>query len=433
MLDINFIRDNLQELKQVTKNKGIELDYEKLLKLDDKRRELIQKIDDLRQKRNANAELLKDPQKRTNKLINEGKVLKDKLMALENDFDKVKAQFDEMMLKVPNLISEDTPVGSDESVNKVIDKKGELPEFNFKIKDHLQLGKDLNILDIDRGVKASGFRGYYLKNDGARMHLAVLMYVFNKLIAKGFTPFIPPTLVREMALIGSGHFPEGKEEVYQIGNPGKLETGEKVKESLFLAGTSEPALLAYHANEILDKKELPLKYCAFSPCYRSEVGSYGKDTRGIYRLHEFWKVEQVIICQADIKEGLKFLENLREIAEEILQDFKLPYQVVSICTGDMGAGKYKMYDLETWMPSRRAYSETHSDSFLTDWQARRLNLRYKDQKGETKYAYTLNNTALASPRILIALWENYQNKDSSITIPEVLRPYLANQQKITKK
>ncbi len=433
MLDINFIRENLKKLKQVTKDKGIELDYDKLLKLDDKRRELIQKIDDLRQKRNANAELLKDPQKRTDNLINQGKVLKDKLTALENDFNKVKVQFDEMMLKVPNLISEDTPVGLDESANKVIDKKGELPEFDFKIKDHLQLGKELDILDIDRGVKVSGFRGYYLKNDGARMHLAVLMYVFNKLIAKGFTPFIPPTLVREMALIGSGHFPESKEEVYQIGNPGKLETGETVKESLFLAGTSEPSLLAYHANEIVDKKELPLKYCAFSPCYRSEVGSYGKDTKGIYRLHEFWKVEQVIISQADIKEGVKLLEDLREIAEEIIQDFKLPYQVVSICTGDMGAGKYKMYDLETWMPSRQSYSETHSDSFLTDWQARRLNLRYKDKKGEIKYAYTLNNTALASPRILIALWENYQNKDGSITIPEVLRPYLANQQKITKK
>jgi seryl-tRNA synthetase len=433
MLDINFIRENLKELEKVTKNKGIKLDYDKLLKLDDKRRELIQKIDDLRQKRNANAELLKDPKKRTDKLINQGKVLKDKLTALENDFYKVKAQFDEMMLKVPNLISKDTPVGPDESANKVIDKKGELPDFDFKVKDHLQLGKELDILDIDRGVKVSGFRGYYLKNDGARMHLAVLTYVFNKLIAKGFTPFIPPTLVREIALTGSGHFPESKEEVYQIGNPGKLETGETVKESLFLAGTSEPALIAYHANEIVDKKQLPLKYCAFSPCYRSEVGSYGKDTKGIYRLHEFWKVEQVVICKADIKEGLKLLENLREIAEEILQDFKLPYQVVSICTSDMGAGKYKMYDLETWMPSRQAYSETHSDSFLTDWQARRLNLRYKDEKDETKYAYTLNNTALASPRILIALWENYQNKDGSITIPEVLRPYLANQQKITKK
>lgn len=433
MLDINFIKDNLKELEKVTKDKGIKIDYKELLKLDEKRRKLIQAIEDLRQKRNTNAELLKDPKKRTNKLINEGKTLKDELIALEKEFNKIKVQFDEIMIKVPNIISKDTPIGPDESANKVVAKSGKLPKFNFEIKDHLELGKDLDILDTERGVKVSGFRGYFLKNDGARMHLAVLMYVFNKLIAKGFTPFIPPTLVRELALIGSGHFPEGKEEVYQIGNPGKLESGENVKEPLFLAGTSEPSLLAYRANETLAEKDLPLKYCAFSPCYRSEIGSYGKDTKGIYRLHEFMKVEQVIICKADIKEGLKWLEDLRKIAEEILQDLKLPYQVVAICTGDMGAGKYKMYDIETWMPSRQAYSETHSDSFLTDWQARRINLKYKTSKGETKYVYTLNNTALASPRILIALWENYQNKDGSITIPEVLRPYLANQEKIEKK
>jgi seryl-tRNA synthetase len=282
-------------------------------------------------------------------------------------------------------------------------------------------------------VKVSGFRGYYLKNEGAQMQMALMSYTFNKLIAKGFMPFITPTLVKEAALIGSGHFPAGKEEIYQIGNPGKLESGEDQKDPLFLAGTSEPSLLAYNMNEILSEADLPLKYCGFSTCYRSEIGSYGKDTKGIYRLHEFMKIEQVLICKADIKEGLAYLEELRKIAEEILQDLKLPYHVVAVCTGDMGAGKYKMYDIETWMPSRNAYAETHSDSFLTDWQARRLNLKYKTKSGETKYAFTLNNTAIASPRILIAIWENYQNEDGSITIPEVLRPYLGNQDKIKPK
>jgi len=432
MLDINFIKDNLKDIKKVTKDKGIDLNYEILLKLDKNRRELIQQIEELRQQRNKNAELLKDPKKRTKKLIEDGKKLKEQLSVQESDYNKVRKQYEEIMYKVPNLVSKDTPIGLDESANKVVQKKGKIPKFNFKIKDHLDLGKDLDILDVDRGVKVSGFRGYYLKNEGAQMHMALLMYVFNKLIAKGFTPFIPPTLVREMALLGSGHFPEGKEEIYQIGNPGKLESGEKIKESMYLAGTSEPALLAYRADEILTEEELPLKYCGFSACYRSEIGSYGKDTKGIYRLHEFWKIEQVIICKNDIKKGLDYLEELRKIAEEILTDLKLPYQVLLMCTGDMGAGKYKMYDIETWMPSRNAYSETHSDSFLTDWQARRLNIKYKDKKNKSKFVYTLNNTAIASPRILIALWENYQNKDGSITVPEVIRPFMGNLDKITK-
>jgi seryl-tRNA synthetase len=236
-----------------------------------------------------------------------------------------------------------------------------------------------------------------------------------------------------MALTGSGHFPAAFDEVYQIANPGKIASGELIAEPVYLAGTSEPALLAYHADEILKEENLPLKYCALSPCYRSEAGSYGKDTKGLYRLHEFMKVEQVVICKADLKEGLAWLEKLREFAEEILQDLKLPYHVVMVCTADMGAGKYKMYDIETWMPSRNAYSETHSDSFLTDWQARRLNLKYKGKNGRVEYVYTLNNTELASPRILIALWENYQNKDGTITIPEVLRPYMGNRDKIERK
>jgi seryl-tRNA synthetase len=433
MLDINFIKENIKEIKKIAKDKGVSLDLDKLLKIDEKRRKLIQKGDDIRQKRNEIANKLKDPKKRSDKLISEGKKLKDELSLIENDFNKVKGAYDEIMQVVPNLVAKDTPIGEDESGNKVVDKWGKQPKFKFKIKDHQELGKDLDILDIDRGVKVSGFRGYFLKNEGAQMQLAILMYVYNKLIAKGFTPFIPPTLIKEMALIGSGHFPEGKEEVYQINNPGKLESGEKRKDPLFLAGTSEPALLTYRANETLKEEDLPLKYCGFSACYRSEIGSYGKDTKGLYRVHEFMKVEQVMVCKADIDEGLKLLEELRQISEEILRDLKLPYQVLLMCTGDMGSGKYKMYDVETWMPSRNAYSETHSDSFLTDWQARRINLKYKASDGETKYVFTLNNTAIASPRILIAIWENYQKEDGSIEIPEVLRPYMGGIKKIASQ
>jgi seryl-tRNA synthetase len=407
MLDINFIKENLKEIKKAAKNKKIDVDLDKLLKLDEKRRQLIQEMDQLRSKRNENADLLKDPQKRTETLIAEGRELKDKVSALEKEQQVILAEYDEIMLRVPNIPSEDTPIGKDDKDNKEVATWGELPKFEFKIKDHVQLGESLDLLDINRGVKVSGFRGYYLKNEGAQMQMAIMAYTLNKLIAKGFTPFITPTLVKEAALIGSGHFPAGKEEIYQIGNPGKLESGEDQKDPLFLAGTSEPSLIAYNMNETLSEADLPLKYCGFSTCYRSEIGSYGKDTKGIYRLHEFMKIEQVLICKADIKEGLAYLEELRKIAEEILQDLKLPYHVIAVCTGDMGAGKYKMYDIETWMPSRNAYSETHSDSFLTDWQARRLNLKYKTKSGETKYAFTLNNTAIASPRILIAIWEGH--------------------------
>jgi seryl-tRNA synthetase len=244
---------------------------------------------------------------------------------------------------------------------------------------------------------------------------------------------VPPTILREFAFVGSGHFPSGRDELYQIGNPGKLESGEEVKEPLFLTGTAEPSLLAYHAGKILNEKDLPVKMCGISQCYRSEVGSYGKDAKGLYRLHEFMKVEQVVICKNDIEESSKWLEEMREISQEILKDLELPHRVLSICTGDMGLGKYKMYDIETWMPSRDGYGETHSDSNLTDWQARRLGTRYRDKDGNIIYPHMLNNTVIASPRVLIAVLENYQLADGSVTVPKVLQPFLGGLEKITAK
>ncbi|HMR55443.1 MAG TPA: serine--tRNA ligase, partial [Candidatus Doudnabacteria bacterium] len=264
--------------------------------------------------------------------------------------------------------------------------------------------------------------GYYLKNEAVLMQNALFHHAITKLREKGFELMQTPALVREFALIGSGHFPAGKAEVYQVGNAAKME--DETKEQTFLAGTSEPSLIAYYANQILDESQLPIKLVGISPCYRSEVGSYGKDVKGLYRVHEFMKVEQVVICKADIYESDKWQETLREISEELLQDLKLPYRVLNICTGDMGAGKYKMYDIETWMPGRNNYGETHSDSNLTDWQARRLNIRYRAADGQIKFAYTLNNTAFASPRILIAIMENYQKADGSIEVPEILQSYV---------
>jgi len=439
MLDIKFIRTHKKEVANAAKVKNMQVDLDKLLKLDDEKRDLQTKIETLRAKRSQIADEISTiiHKKEHNKdkietLKNEAQSVKNMLKDLEPQLVEVSEALFELSLTVPNIPAKDAPIGPDESGNKVIASYGEKPKFNFKIKDHLTLGQELDLFDLDRGTKVSGFRGYYLKNELAVLHMAVLQFAFEKMLAKGFTPMIVPTLVHKEALTGSGHFPFGKEEIYQIANPGKLSDGAKITEPLYLVGTAEPSLLAYRMNEMLDEKELPLKYFGFSACYRSEVGSYGKDTKGLYRLHEFAKIEQVVICEADHKIADKYFQELRQNSEDILQALKLPYQVLEICTGDMGAGKYKMYDIETWMPARQKYCETHSNSHLTDWQTRRLNIRYKTKDGKKVFAYALNNTALASPRILIAILENYQTADGNINIPSELWKYTGFKQIIKK-
>jgi len=427
MLDIKFIRENDSIVKKAVRDKGMDLDIDKLLALEEKKRALQTEIQEYNQLKNQTSkEIPKLGADEKKQKIQEMKEVDKKSDKAREQLKELVTEYNRLMFLVPNIPSSQTPVGVDESANQEIAKWGDLPKFDFAPKSHIELGEDLRILDLKRGVKASGFRGYYLMREGALMHMAVLQYALEKLLKAGFTPIIPPTLLREYVLFGSGHFPFGREEVYQIGNPHTLsETGEDIsKEKLYLSGTSEPALLAYHADEVLDEKDLPVKLCAISPCYRSEVGSYGKDTKGIYRIHEFMKVEQVVLCKNDIEESMKWLKDLEMISREILEDLELPYRVIINSTGDHGAGKYEMHDIETWMPSRNGYGETHSDSSLTDWQARRLNIRYRDKQGELHYVHTLNNTAIASPRILIALWENYQQKDGSIKIPKVLQKFV---------
>lgn len=427
MLDINFIRKNPEIIKKTVLDKRINLDIDALLELDKQYLSIIKKSEALRMQRNKNADILKSVDKNNPDFkiyVEEGKKIKQQIEQEEGGLKSIEEKLKDLLLRVPNIPSVDTPVGADDSQNVEVAKWGEPTTFKFEFKDHIAIGRDLDIIDLEKGVSTSGFRGYYLKGDGALLHLGILMYAFNKIISKGFTPFIPPTLVKDHALLGSGHFPFGKEEIYQIGNPGKLADGETKKEPVYLAGTSEPSLLAYFNDELLEEKDLPKKVCAISQCYRSEIGSYGKDVKGLYRIHEFMKVEQVILCKNDINESNEWLEYLRSIAEEILQELKLPYRVLQICTGDMGAGKYKMYDVETWMPSRNNYGETHSDSNLTDWQARRLGIKYRASNGEIKYVHTLNNTVLASPRILIAVLENFQNSDGTVNVPEVLQSYV---------
>jgi len=403
MLDIKFIRENLEVCKTAAKNKNRDVEWDGLLALDDKRRELIGISEKLRAERNT---LKKEDQER-------GKSIKLELKAIEDELRSVEEKFGILMLTVPNIPDKSVPVGKDASGNVEVKKWGKVPKFDFDAKDHIELAKSLDLIDFERGAKVGGSRAYFLKNEGAQLEFALLFYTFNKLIKKGYTPMIAPSLVRDFTLFGNGQFPWGREEVYHL-----------EKDDMYLAGTAEVPMTAYFANEVLEEKDLPKKFVAFSPCFRREAGSYGKDTRGVYRLHQFNKVEQVIISTNDMNNSFTLHEELLANAEEILQDLVLPYRVLLMCTGDMGEPQVKKYDIETYMPGRRSYGETMSNSVMGDFQARRLKIRYKTKDGKMLFAHTLNNTAIASPRILIAILENYQREDGSVAVPAVLQSYL---------
>ncbi len=401
MLDINYIKDNLDKVKKSVEARKSDVDLEKLLTLDTQRRDLIQKVDELRAKRNETAKA------RDNET---GKKIKIELNGLEAALKKIEEEWNTLMLLVPNIILDEVPIG-DALKNKVIRQEGDKPKFSFKPKDHLELGKSLDIIDFDRGVKVGGFRGYYLKNEGARLQWAVLNFALDHLTQKGFSLIVPPVINKGFALSGAAHFPWGEEDTYKVG------------EDEYLVGTAEVPLMAMHADETFDLKDLPKKYVALSSCFRTEIGSYGKDTKGLYRVHEFYKVEQVILCEANEQESLGFFEELQENSEELMESMGLPYQVVVLSSQDMGKKAAITYDIETWMPSREGYGETHSNSICLDFQTRRLKIKYRNSDGQVKFAHGLNNTAIASPRILIAILENFQQEDGSIKIPEVLHKY----------
>ncbi|EKD85458.1 MAG: hypothetical protein ACD_38C00019G0003 [uncultured bacterium] len=401
MLDINYIRDNLEKVRKSIQARKAGVDLDQLLRLDESRRDLIQKVDALRAKRNEAAKA---------KDIEAGKKIKGELDSLEKQLGKTEKEWNSLMLQVPNILLDEVPIG-DVSKNKTIEKVGELPEFSFKPKDHIELGKLLNIIDFERGVKTGGFRGYYLKNEGARLHWAVLQFAFDHLILKGFQPVVPPVINRRFALVGGGQFPWGEEDTY------------KVSDEDFLVGTAEIPLMAMHSDETFDTGDLPKKYVGMSACFRTEIGSYGKDTKGLYRVHEFYKVEQVILCESDEQQSLGFFEELQENSEELLRKLGLPYQVVVLSSEDMGKKAALTYDIETWMSGRGSFGETHSNSIVLDFQTRRLKIKYRDKDGNIKYCHALNNTAIASPRILIAILENFQAEDGTVKIPEALQKY----------
>lgn len=414
MLDIKFIRENPELIKEAGRKKRINFDVNKLIDLDDKRLALLREVEDMRAKQNTESDKiaqLKDDSEKE-KAISETKKLKEDLSKKESELKKIEEKWQELMLQVPNVPDPSVPEGESDADNQEIRKWGELPKFGFEPKNHIELMQDLNLLDLERGSKVAGFRGYFLKGDGALLSLAVIQFTMEQLAANGFEPFIAPGLVREESFMGTGWLPQGKEEIY------------KTQDDLYLSGTAEVPMMGLHKDEILKEEDLPKTYVAFSPCYRREAGSYGKDTKGIYRLHEFMKVEQVVLCEAEHQESVKWHEEITRNSENIIQALGIPYRVVVNCGADLGLGQVKKYDIEGWVPSEKRYRETHSASYFHDFQTRRLNIRYKDKEGKIRFVHSLNNTAIATPRILISLLENHQQKDGTVVVPEVLRKYL---------
>lgn len=417
MLDIALIRQNPQLIKQAASDKQLDPSIvDQLLEVDEKRRILIQEVEQLRAKSNSNAQTIKEQihqgGKPSSELIEAGKQIKQALKELEPNLADLEAKFKELLYHIPNIPAEDVPVGADETGNQVVKQVGQLPQFDFAPKPHHQLLSDLDLLDTKRAVKIAGFRSYFLKGDGLLLEQALLQYAQKLLIEEGFTVMSAPMMVGQEAMWGTGYFPWGDEDHY------------RTQDGQVLTGTSEVALTAYHQGEVLAVKDLPVKLAGISSCFRREVGSYGKDTQGIVRVHSFNKVEQMVLTVASEEETRQWHQKMVGLSERLLQDLNLPYQILLMCTGDMGAGQRKKYDIETWFPAQETYRETHSASYFNDFQSRRLNMRYQDKDGQIKFVYTLNNTMAASPRLLAALVENYQTADGSIIVPEVLRSYL---------
>lgn len=404
MLDIKFIRENKDLVAAAAKKKHIDFDVEKLIQADEKRRALTQQVDEKNREKKAAAE------KRD---IEAGKQVKADLDKLETDLKEVLKEWHLLMLQVPNVPDISVPEGESDADNKEVKVWGEPTKFDFQPKGHIELMQNLGMIDVERGVKVAGFRGYFLTGKGAELQFALWQFVndFYRTKKTDYVPMVVPSMVRREAFLGTGYIPQSEEDLY------KTQDGE------YLAGTAEVATMGFHMDEILDKNALPKKYIAFSPAFRREIGAHGKDTKGILRVHEFYKFEQVILCEASHEESVKHHEELQRNAEEITEALGLPYHVVVNCAGDLGLGQVKKYDIEVWMPSENKYRETGSCSYFHDFQTRRLNTRYKDADGTMKYAHSLNNTAL-SGRPLIMIVENYQQADGSIKIPDALVPYM---------
>lgn len=420
MLDLKFIRENPQLVKEAARLKRVSLNVDELLQADQDLVAIKKRNQSLNEEKNANAKKMKgaDPSERE-AIIARGRELNNELEQIKPLVEQAEARLQSLLLLVPMIPSPDAPVGPDESGNVEVRQWGKKPEFSFKPKDHVELLNMHDWADLERIAKVAGSRSYALKKEMVLLEWSILRYGLDKLSGKGFGLITVPAMAREFAFVGTGHFPTGREQVYHL-----------QEDDIYLAGTAEVPVNALHSGEILNESDLPLLYGGVSPCFRREAGSAGRDVRGLIRVHQFNKVEQYILCKNDPSESEKWHQMLLQTSEEILQELELHYRVVEVCTGDMGAGKFKMFDIETWVPSENLYRETHSCSNLHDWQARRTNLRYRDAEGTVRYCHTLNNTAIATPRVLVPFLEQHQQADGSIRIPAKLRPYMMGVEKI---
>jgi seryl-tRNA synthetase len=436
MVDLKDLRENPDKYRDAARKKRIAVDIDSLVEMENKRRSLDIQRQQLTAEKNAIGKQIGQLAGRIKKaagdeqtrLTAEMQALQQRPTQLKNQEQELEAQIndlapriDELLLRVPQPADPDVPEGKDDSENVEIKKWGTVRKFEFEPKSHIELGQKLGLVDFERGVKLAGTRSYVLTAEGSLLHMAVLRMALDLMIERGFMPMTVPVLVREPAMVGTGYFPLGRDQSYEMSN-------EDPKK--FLVGTAEVALTAFHMDEILDGKDLPRKYVGMSPCFRREAGAAGKDTAGLYRIHQFDKVEQVIVCKNDVEESKRWHQQILQNAEDVLQKLNLPYRVVYVCTGDLGQGQIAKYDIETWMPSRGGYGETHSASRFYEFQARRLNMRYRDEDGKVKICHTLNNTVVASPRILIPILELYQNADGSVTVPEALRQYMGGKDRI---
>jgi seryl-tRNA synthetase len=422
MIDIRKLRENPDLFRSGAEKKRFPVDIDAILTLDDERRKLQASIDGRKRDLGVRSKRMQRASPDERKTLQAA--LREFSRAIKEDEVRLRvteSRRDELLLRVPNPPREDVPVGEDESGNVEIRRVGDVPAFDFPPKDHVELGLSLDLFDIERGAKVSGSRCYYLKNEGALLESAVMRYGMDYLVGRGFTPFVTPVFVREEGMTGTGYFPVGREEAYAI-----------EKDDLYLIGTSEVTLVSYHANEILRGEDLPLRYAGYTTCFRREAGSYGKDVRGIYRVHQFQKVEQVVFCRNDEEEMNALHGEILSNAEKILQDWSIPYRVVEVCTGEMGMGQIKKHDIECWMPGRGGWGETHSCSSFADYQSRRSNIRFKSPEGKNAFPFTLNNTAVASPRLIIAIIENCQREDGSIAVPGPLVPYMNGMEEIRR-
>ncbi len=417
MLDIKFIRENVDIVKMAATKKKITIDIDRLVAVDDSRREIMSRLEAKRAEQKKASDAIPtttDPAVRQ-QFINDMQVLKADMQQDEEALKPVMEEWQKLMLQVPNIPDMTVPDGDSDADNEEVKVWGEKTAFPFEAKDHVELMTKHGMVDFERGAKVHGFRGYYLMGDGARLSWAIWNYANDFFQQKGFVPVIPPTIVRKANLYGTGHLPNDAEDVY------------KTQDEDYLIGTAEVSVMGYHSDEILEKDQFPIKYLGFSPCYRREAGSHGKDTRGLIRVHEFYKLEQVVLCEASHEESVRLHEELNRNTEEFIESLNIPYHTVVNCGGDLGQGQVKKYDIELWVPGEKTYREISSASYFHDFQTRRFNIRYRDADGKVRYAHSLNCTSIPTPRILVSLIENFQQADGTIKIPEVLRPYFGKE------